>query len=451
MRGEWIEYLNQENGERFWENIVTGETVDTLEDVENLEQEENLSESLEEENARREQSNETLDQKQEGYEEITPANSVEPIQDENGREASEKHNRASDPTGNIVQNASLQLDKSDDMSSNSDSVSSSTSKKLAGSEQQHPMAKTSPLSPVQEEMKEKESAQGYQPSSRRAQISPEQLQASGIEQRVSKESDYSDPSNRVSSSSGVAEYQPEFTPLLQKVEGNYRMFAPVRASAMPGFKDFGDVSAESYVILEMIRRSLEMVNQSMYDLVRVDVRLVDVQTLLQFDEVYEQYFAGVTIPQRNVVGVESMENGCTVEVEVTSFIDSTTPRIGRKEESVQFDTGMQLANGPPADYGNAPPSLWSFLGDILPPRIAQAYGYYGEKQEQVLSGLTILTFIRYCLLLFAVIIIALIETSDYELVFINFQQPVRGPSWAIAVASMMLAHSLILCVYGFMW
>ena len=150
---------------------------------------------------------------------------------------------------------------------------------------------------------------------------------------------------------------------------------------------------------------------------------------------------------------------CSIEVEVTSLIRDAMVQSGansgrRDMDHSSFEKasfGEQGTNANRAPFDPASMSFFACLGDILPARLAQAYGYYGEKQEQVLSGLLILTMLRYLLMVLAIVSIALVETSDYESLFENTYETVRGPTWFVVVASLSVVHSFLICVYSFVW
>ena len=107
------------------------------------------------------------------------------------------------------------------------------------------------------------SGQGQRPGAARSVATGSKGSVGGGKTGSHLDSDTSEQSTSNNITSTPREYPTEFVPLLQKVEGNYRMFAPVRASALPSFTKFGDVGEESFAILELIRKSLETVNQSM--------------------------------------------------------------------------------------------------------------------------------------------------------------------------------------------
>mmetsp|Transcript_15178 Transcript_15178/g.17865 ORF Transcript_15178/g.17865 Transcript_15178/m.17865 type:complete len:485 (+) Transcript_15178:838-2292(+) len=279
---------------------------------------------------------------------------------------------------------------------------------------------------------------------------------------------------------------PTYTPtwIQQKVEGNYRMFAPVKASDDKTYQNFGDVQGESIAALDLIRKELGKYGLYMQDIVRVDVFLVNVQKLRIFDEVLASYFPDVKAPPRNVVGVNSLPDGCSVQIEVTCFNRMQFQELSPPQSKINYHyapippdnislgNGSQLGSPARRKQYYAPDSSMvshhvnvnrdleqnydpmrrsTQLGDLLPPMLAMGYGYYGEMWERVLAGMKLLTIARFMVCIVSIVCFSLIYTSDWNADEERAELLGSSTIYFVLVANVVFAHAFLSSIYGLMW
>jgi len=260
----------------------------------------------------------------------------------------------------------------------------------------------------------------------------------------------------------------------QKVEGKYRMFAPVKASDDSNFNDFGDVAKETISILSLLLRELEKYGLTATDIVRMDTHFVDVQNVAVFNDVLANFFPEIRAPQRQVIET-SVPEGCSVQVEITCYNKGAIPNSLGMIQHDNMSVGNTSHVGSPAIRNKShftpeqqgglynltmnqeqqfdPMRRTTQLGDFLPACCAWGYGYYGEMWERVKAGVMFLTVGRFLLMICTLVSFSMIVTSNWNddgdgevLIFVR-----STVLYLILVAVMAFCHAFFLCIYGCIW
>jgi len=78
------------------------------------------------------------------------------------------------------------------------------------------------------------------------------------------------------------------------------------------------VDAQVSMCLDRLELMLENRNVTLADLLKVEVRLTDVDALETVDRVYRERFENVEFPPRSVVGVCTLPGGAAIEIDVVA-------------------------------------------------------------------------------------------------------------------------------------
>lgn len=295
---------------------------------------------------------------------------------------------------------------------------------------------------------------------------------------------------------------PVLYPLMQKVEENYRMFAFMKASDDPTFVNIGNVQAEAILLFERIRLELQRFGLTMSSIVRVDVRIVNFNEMHIFDRVFKDYFPGEHEPQplKNVFTVSALPNDCSIECEFTASrrnevfsppAQNRAPRshydrMSDQESSSEVNSHVGSPVGPrnipfsqetpfsqtrppqptspnPPNanpnqmniYDNSPKPfcnpIMECLGDILPPTLALAYGFYGEYPLRLRACMKLMVGVRLFTCTFSIASFSQVMRSNWD------QDEERAAflgataTFLLSVGIAMFIHSFCSLIYVIFW
>ena len=100
-------------------------------------------------------------------------------------------------------------------------------------------------------------------------------------------------------------------------DGTHAFLAGVVASDLAGGAEVhGDVGAETRLVMQAIRRTLETIGLGMDRIVRVEVHLTDLATMPEMNEAYRRFFEGDDFPARTCTESPQLAGGSNVEITV---------------------------------------------------------------------------------------------------------------------------------------
>lgn len=81
-----------------------------------------------------------------------------------------------------------------------------------------------------------------------------------------------------------------------------------------------DIRSQTERTLENIKAILEAAGASLDDVVKVSAFLADMKDFKEFNEVYAQYFSGVSVPVRTTVQAGFANKRMLVEIDVVAYV-----------------------------------------------------------------------------------------------------------------------------------
>lgn len=105
------------------------------------------------------------------------------------------------------------------------------------------------------------------------------------------------------------------------LDGTYAFLSGVVASDLPGGPAvLGDIAQETALVMAAIRDELAYVGVGMDRIVRVDVHLVDIGRITEFDTAYIKYFPEGSLPARTCTQSGGLAGGSSVEITVMARV-----------------------------------------------------------------------------------------------------------------------------------
>jgi 2-iminobutanoate/2-iminopropanoate deaminase len=87
-----------------------------------------------------------------------------------------------------------------------------------------------------------------------------------------------------------------------------------------GQKYLGDISRQTKIALENLKRVLETVGISFKDLIKVNLFLTEEKYIPDVDKVYKNYFGSDILPSRSTIIVSALPGGMGIEIEAIAYM-----------------------------------------------------------------------------------------------------------------------------------
>jgi 2-iminobutanoate/2-iminopropanoate deaminase len=100
-------------------------------------------------------------------------------------------------------------------------------------------------------------------------------------------------------------------------DGAYAFLSGIVASDVPGgAAAHGDVAREAEIVMAAVRAALAQVGLGMERIVRVDVHLIEIARMPEFDRVYRRFFPSGAYPARTCTQSGGLAGGSSLEITV---------------------------------------------------------------------------------------------------------------------------------------
>lgn len=103
------------------------------------------------------------------------------------------------------------------------------------------------------------------------------------------------------------------------IDGSYAFLSGIVASDLPGgAAAHGDIAREAEIVMTAIRGALAEIGLGMEHIVRVEVHLIDIGRMPEFDRVYARFFSSAALPARTCTQSGGLAGGSNLEITVTA-------------------------------------------------------------------------------------------------------------------------------------
>lgn len=252
-----------------------------------------------------------------------------------------------------------------------------------------------------------------------------------------------------------------FIELSNKIENGYRKFMPVNASNDPHFQSFGDTVQETHKIFELIFLNLEFFGQSFTDIAHLQIYLTKQDALEQVEEAINIHLRG-HYPPINVVYSDALPNQCTIQVIATCFYNPPPtyqyPQKRVTQQLSEHDSFNSMRKPTPLNHYSNTQILRdrqersSPIAELLPLRLAIAFGYIGNPAQRLKACMLFVTGMRGFVSLIVIVNLSLLfSASQFNIETERLEGLNSSFNYLLSVGVMCTVTSLTLFAYGVVW